>query len=702
MNMASIEFNNIPLELRQRAQWVNWVSEVRDGKLTKVPKVADADGESVSASVNEPWTWREFDQVKQTAIQHGCGIGFVLTADDPYVCIDLDNPEAKGFDADECKRIFGMGDNLIGAANSYTEVSPSGGGIHIWMKAEGAPPFRGVRSSLDCLEMYSAARFMTVTGNLFNGVAKPIEDGTDLAAVLFRTLNKGAHTPLDEIEDTPTDMTVDEAVAKLKTFANWKDTIERLAGTPHNEGNASSIDQGLMNAIVIATKNKELARAVFAASPRGRREKWLKRRDYQDRTIARAFDKMNDLPPIRIGERIANAMQELGVERVGNITRHDAQLQIDANRSRYRLVGDDAFVFDAQRYVEDHWRVYETVPCVGVGSIYGAPSAGKSFFAFDMACTIAEGDRKFAGITVEAADVVYLALEGQRGFEARIEAWRRERNNKLPSRLHMVADAFNATTDQDVIDLASVVPMNSVVFIDTLSRASTGINENDAKDIGALIDGAKKLSALTKSVVVFVHHTGKDSERGMRGHSKLLGDMDFVIEVKREGKQRFWKLEKSKDGEDGREFSFELKSRSLGKATHGGETKEVTSATVVHYGPVHKNNVTSNVAHSDPANAGVAKQKPLSSPNEKKALMALQTVMVDKRNGNNVPSVTENEWLTEFTDLYGGNETSARRKFRDVKSKLIAGFHVREINGEYIDGQQYGIYMQSIQNAGSG
>ncbi|MGY6120454.1 AAA family ATPase (plasmid) [Paraburkholderia strydomiana] len=693
--MVSNNPSAIPIELRERVQWINWKYDTDDkGKQTKRP-LSPRTGRVCDAT--DPKNWAPFDVVINNAINHGVGIGFALSQNDPYVVIDSDSPEAKGLPVDECTRIHNTVANLIESANSYTEVSPSGNGIHIWLKAEDLPP-NGVRSSLDCLEMYSAARFMTVTG-IPHGEVKPIRNGTDLAKVLHRSLSNGACTPLDEIEDTPTDMTVENVKAKLATFQNWE-KIKELANTPFNSGkNDSSIDQALMNAIVFAAKNKELARAVFNDTPRAQREKWATRRDYQDKTIARAFDKMNDLPPIKFGERIANAMQDLGVESVGTITRESAHIQLDANPSRYRLVGNDDFAFDAQRYVEGQWRVYETVPCVGVGSIYGAPSAGKSFFAFDMACTIAQGDRKFSGITIEATNVVYLALEGQRGFAARVEAWRRERNSKLPDRLRMVADAFNATTDQDVIDLASVVPMNSVIFIDTLSRASTGINENDAKDIGALIDGAKKLSALTNSVVVFVHHTGKDSERGMRGHSKLLGDMDFVIEVRREGKQRYWKLEKSKDGEDGREYSFELKSQILGNAMHGGEMKAVTSATVVHFGPVNRDDATPNGAHTSERNSKQAGPLP---QNQQLALRALQTVMVDKRGQKPVPSVTENEWLAEFADSYTGNEASAKRKFRDVKSKLIAGLHVREINGEYIDELQYRIVTNSISAAGTG
>jgi hypothetical protein len=58
---------------------------------------------------------------------------------------------------------------------------------------------------------------------------------------------------------------------------------------------------------------------------------------------------------------------------------------------------------------------------------------------------------------------------------------------------------------------------------------------------------------------LLVHHTGKDKQKGMRGHSSMFAAMDAVIEVVRtENGNRMWRIGKAKDGEDGGENPFRL------------------------------------------------------------------------------------------------------------------------------------------------
>jgi putative DNA primase/helicase len=79
-------WGGIPAELRERPQWVIWRLEVRDGKQTKVPYQAGANGR---ASTTDPGTWATFDQAVATA-DRADGIGYVFAADDPYTGVDLD------------------------------------------------------------------------------------------------------------------------------------------------------------------------------------------------------------------------------------------------------------------------------------------------------------------------------------------------------------------------------------------------------------------------------------------------------------------------------------------------------------------------------------------------------------------------------------------------------------------------------------
>ncbi len=223
------------------------------------------------------------------------------------------------------------------------------------------------------------------------------------------------------------------------------------------------------------------------------------------------------------------------------------------------------------------WRVRGVLPAVGLAALYGPSASGKSFLAFDMAASIAEG-RHWFDYRVEAAPVVYAALEGEAGFKLRAQAWETSRGRALPDSLRMMLQPFKLTDAQDVIDLAAVVPAGAVVVVDTLNRAAPTADENSSRDMGEILEAAKTLQTLTRGLVVLVHHTGKNAAAGLRGHSSLFAAMDAAIEVSREGDRREWKVAKSKDGQDGEEHPFKLAVEVLGTEPTG---EAITSCAVV-------------------------------------------------------------------------------------------------------------------------
>jgi hypothetical protein len=222
------------------------------------------------------------------------------------------------------------------------------------------------------------------------------------------------------------------------------------------------------------------------------------------------------------------------------------------------------------------WRVRGVLPAEGLAGLYGPTASGKSFLALDMAAAIAEGSRWF-GCRVEAAPVVYAALEGEAGFKLRAQAWEADKGRNLPDGLLMMMQPLKLTEPKDVADLAAVVPAGAVVFIDTLNRAAPTADENSSKDMGEILSAAKQLQSLIGGLVVLVHHTGKDATKGLRGHSSLFAALDAAVEVSRNGDNREWKVAKSKDGADGDAQPFRLKIEILGTDEYGDA---VTSCTV--------------------------------------------------------------------------------------------------------------------------
>jgi hypothetical protein len=228
------------------------------------------------------------------------------------------------------------------------------------------------------------------------------------------------------------------------------------------------------------------------------------------------------------------------------------------------------------------WRLKGIFPYEGLAALFGPSASGKSFLIFDLGVAISEGVDWF-GIRTTKSTVIYVALEGESGFRNRVAAWELDNGRSLPSDMFMVMQPFHITKPEDVVELAAVVPQGSVVIVDTLNRAAPTSDENSSKEMGEILESCKRLQKLIGGLVILIHHTGKDTTRGARGHSSFFAALDGAIEVERPATQRSWSVAKAKDGQDGKSVPFELKSHVLGLDADGDE---ITSCTIT---PAHGN-----------------------------------------------------------------------------------------------------------------
>src|SRR5215218_8405761 len=139
--------------IRDLRQWVCWRPEERDGKLTKIP-YSPVTGEKASST--NPETWASYSEAVEAYKQRGYGgIGFVFTPEDDLCGVDLDgclNPETG--------EIEGWAQEIIDELDSYAEISPSGTGVHILVRAR-LPESRNRKGRF---EVYDRGRYFTVTG----------------------------------------------------------------------------------------------------------------------------------------------------------------------------------------------------------------------------------------------------------------------------------------------------------------------------------------------------------------------------------------------------------------------------------------------------------------------------------------------------------------------------------------------------------
>jgi primase-polymerase (primpol)-like protein len=164
-----ILFESIPAELRALPHWVLWRFERRFGRWTKVPHSAST---GRRASSTDAGTWAPFE-VAVAALRRGGrrwdGIGFVISEGDPFVGVDID-----GCIDPDSGEIAVWALALVRHLHSYTELSPSGRGIKIWVRGSLPPAARHKRSGLGpggtgSVEIYDRSRFFTVTGRQLEG-----------------------------------------------------------------------------------------------------------------------------------------------------------------------------------------------------------------------------------------------------------------------------------------------------------------------------------------------------------------------------------------------------------------------------------------------------------------------------------------------------------------------------------------------------
>lgn len=227
------------------------------------------------------------------------------------------------------------------------------------------------------------------------------------------------------------------------------------------------------------------------------------------------------------------------------------------------------------------WLVRDVLPQAELAVLYGASGSGKSFVALDLAAAIARGE-PWRGLRVARGPVLYVVGEGVAGFRQRAIAYCREHGIDPDALdLHIASAVPSLVSAEQVQEAARVfAPLKPVlIVIDTLARALQGADENSGEDMGKAIAHCAGIHAATGSLVLLVHHSGKDESRGARGWSGLRAAADAELEVTRLGDTRTLAVTKQKDGNDEARFAFRLRPVPLGQDEEG---EDVTSAVVEH------------------------------------------------------------------------------------------------------------------------
>ncbi len=228
------------------------------------------------------------------------------------------------------------------------------------------------------------------------------------------------------------------------------------------------------------------------------------------------------------------------------IRRHVALVRDDAERRRiaegkpvlrrldFVLASD---LPDADQEFDDEL-VEDTIGRGTMAVVYGDSNSGKTFWGIDLGACVSLGI-DFVGKRTVKGITVYLATEAAASVVLRLQAYQRHHQVRVPGFIVVKSpiNLFDGQADTTAVlalvervekDLGGKV---SLIIGDTLSRMSAGANENSGEDMGVVLKHADAIRAATGATFLWIHHTGKDQAKGMRGWSGMRAAIDTEIEV---------------------------------------------------------------------------------------------------------------------------------------------------------------------------
>ena len=304
MKILPPNVDTIPQDLKNISQWVIWQAAVNEGK-PKPDKIPVNPATRKAASSTNPTNWHSFEVAccvyytlrdqpfsvyvgKKLRVGPIAGVGFVLTASDPFVGIDIDNCVSSD------GGITAFAQEIIDKMDSYTEISPSGTGIRIFVK--GSSPVDGYKKAELGLEVYQSKRYLTVTGNaLCNRPIRETQQELDWLHTTYGPKRGKEHSAELSSENIVTldDSSLIERILSSKSRGKFQQLYEKGDLTQNNDDH-SSADLALCSMLAFWTgKNAEQIDRIFRTSAL-MREKWdvihVRGETYGNATIEKAIE----------------------------------------------------------------------------------------------------------------------------------------------------------------------------------------------------------------------------------------------------------------------------------------------------------------------------------------------------------------------------------------------------------------------------
>ena len=298
--MIEINSSNIPEELKSE-HFMLWRLEQREGRQTK-PPINPSSG--FKGNVQDPKQWTDYNNalgIHQSGRFRTSGISVVVHPESELVGLDLDKCIKDGAFSNEAMEV-------LQKVNSYSEISPSGNGVRIFLY--GKLPGKGRRK--ENFECYDEGRHLTVTGNHIPDTPKIINRDQAVIdwfhqkfiapAKVEDSSQMGVREINDESEMVPAEPASDVSklqvneIIQLIRSSRQKDKFERLyEGNTVGYSSPSEADLALCTILSFWTKkNPGLIDSIFRQSglyrPKWDEKHYSDGRTYGQETITRATE----------------------------------------------------------------------------------------------------------------------------------------------------------------------------------------------------------------------------------------------------------------------------------------------------------------------------------------------------------------------------------------------------------------------------
>jgi hypothetical protein len=283
---AHARYANVPRELIERPQWVAWRFKQEPGE-NRPRKVLINPNTGAHASHSNPATWGSFNaalaRVEKDSLP---GVGYVFSADDPYFGADFDH--CCNADSGEISPHVLA---ILGRLGTYTEVSPSGTGLHAIGRGVMPDNHKGRRNDDKGYECYDRKRYFTITGKHLASSPLTIEPRQDALDWHITTNFKAKVSKTKQPKSLPSEplsTLSDEAIiARALQAKNGEKFGQLYAGSQLHYPTDSHADQALCDILAYWTKDHEQIDRLFRTSGR----MWAKweRADYRQSTIDAAL-----------------------------------------------------------------------------------------------------------------------------------------------------------------------------------------------------------------------------------------------------------------------------------------------------------------------------------------------------------------------------------------------------------------------------